>query len=196
MTTSLVAAIPDETVITVSRLLDPDIREEITATGRTVVETPHIGCDPVLRPLDTPAIRLRCWPNIGGCLERGAAEDLVVWDPSLALQPDRGIVLPTASEPGPRIIDRTHFLRLLLRRLRQLKGVVEACPPQAPRTIIYTPGFDPLDLTDITDRYPGSLTPTPARLAEFPGGLRITITDDVMDADVAFTRDIVSLVGR
>ncbi|VAW05798.1 hypothetical protein MNBD_ACTINO01-125, partial [hydrothermal vent metagenome] len=79
--------------------------------------------------------------------------------------------------------------------LQQIRGVTGTCVPEAPRTILYTPGFDATSLSELTDRYPGSVARTPSRLQEFPGGIRITITNDVLTRDAAFTTDLTSLLG-
>ncbi len=194
MTTALLESIPNTTTVAVSRLVDPDVWNELAAV-RTVIEVPHIQCDPVPDTLTSPTLRLRCWPNIGGRLERGSSNDLVAWFPSLARRPDGGTVVPMTADRSDQITERIRFLDSLLKHLQQIRGVTGTCVPEAPRTILYTPGFDAARLSELNDLYPGSVAPSPLRLAEFPGGIRITITNDVWARDAAFTMDLTSLLG-
>lgn len=193
MTTALLASIPESATVAVSRLLDPAFWNQVTA-GRAVLEVPHVRCDPVPITVEPSVLRLRCWPNIGGRLERGSPSDLVAWFPSLAQRPDCGNLVPMTIQNSEQIPERVHFLGSLLKHLEQIRGVMGVCVPEAPRTIIYTPGVDPVRLSELQDSYPGSVAPTPSRLAEFPGGIRISITNDVWSRDEQFTSDFTSFL--
>ncbi len=173
---SLLTAIGSAETVTISRLANPKIREALTAANSTIVELPHIGCKPVTGMLQGDTLRIRSWPNLGGVLEPGTAEDVVVWWPCLAKEPDVGNVLRLDALVASNVEERTQFLVGLLKRLGQNRGIAAACTPQAPRAILYTFGIPRPEIQMFEMLFPGALSLTPRRLAEFPGGLSITVT--------------------
>lgn len=192
----LIEAIGDAGTVALSRLADASIRKGVEAAGRTLIEVPHIGCEPVLVGVPAGVQRVRCWPNLGGRLESGSESDIVAWWPSLAEVPDTGTVVPLCGNAKLDVQQRTDFLIDLLKRLEQTRGIVRACEPEAPRTIIYTPGIPVEDVDAFASRYRGTLAFTPPYLGEFPGGVCITVTQQVWARTDAYADDLEDLLYR
>ena len=140
--TDLIDVLRGHDTIAVSRLIEPVDARALTAAGKQLEEVPHIRCRPVSAAIPPYLMRVRSWPNLGGYLEEGGDDDIVLWNPSLARHPGNGTVV--GSEPPVRdtIRDRTSALGRLLKRIEQIKGVRSCRTAITPRAIVYSAGVD------------------------------------------------------
>ncbi len=184
----------DGHTVAVSRLAHPDTRRRLVRSARRLVEVPHVTCEPVGSRVPPDALRIRSWPNIGGRLETGSPDDVVVWHRALAPPPLSGTIIGIGAG-SPDIEDRTHLLVQVLAHLEQLKGVARACTPEAPTSIVYTPGVDPEVLDRFRTRRPGVVALVPRHLVEFPGGVRITVTPEASTDARSLEDDLAALLS-
>ncbi len=129
-------------------------------------EIPHIRGVPVRATLPDDAEVHRYVPNRLGVAEGGSDSDTVhrIED----LDPD------------------VARFRRLLRRLAQINGVAPIVDPEMACGVVLTHGVAADALAGVNTMFPGSVAPTPARLAEFPGGVQIVANPSVASSFDSF----------
>jgi hypothetical protein len=139
----------------------------------TTNEVPHVRALPIPLAVPPGSIVVREWPNIAGRLEPARDGDVVRWCRSLAPEPPQGTVVARGepAEPG-LVVEMRQWLLKFARRLMQMPGVSIAASPDTPRIILLTPH----GLKNEADR-PEGIDRVPERLAEFPGGLVLTMDE-------------------
>jgi len=171
-----------------ARALDPGLRAALTAAIDDTVELPHVAGRTVV-PTDVGEDDLVVvgWPNHLGCFDDvdGPGRRLVVADGAGAsLEP-----LPADSDSvmlGRLVaVDEARVAReqtrLLVKRLRQLRGVRPAFMPASPIAIVLLP----VDATQVAEA--AALPPVTALSTdypEFPGGLRIVVPPQMAREDL------------
>lgn len=176
----------------VSRLRWP--KTELVVAGQAFVEIPHLRGVPVAT--GDGSERVREWPNRAGILERGSAEDRVLWNPGLAPKPLHGNIQPVGGSELVDFDDRLVWFRGLLRRLAQLRGVSVPIEPEALCGIVLTRGKDRASLTDLAHRFPEAVSALPRRLAEFPGGVQLALTDYAWTMADQYAGDLGAVFGK
>ncbi|NHZ70495.1 MAG: hypothetical protein GWP18_02510 [Proteobacteria bacterium] len=192
----LIEAIGSATTVAASRLADAVHLTLIADSEIAILEVPHLACRPIDVDLPPHIVRVRHWPNIGGCLENGGSDDVVVWSPSLAEAPGTGWVVPMDHPAQDDLAARIRLLHFIIKRLEQHRGVDGADRPPSARTVMYTPGVSDDDLAPVTRRFPGAIQRVPARLSEFPGGLVLTVTQDVWNDPEGFSSTLDEAMGQ
>lgn len=152
------------------------------------IEVVHVRGVPVIESVaDRDAVRRREWPNRLGMVERGTHDDDVRWYPELAERPPSGRVSTYDLDGSPcEAVDgierdlarRAAWLQTLVHGLTQHRGVSAAAPVSGTAGVLLTPR----GVTGIPAHGTGwgaALGPVPRRLAEFPGGLQVAVTDRV-----------------
>jgi len=194
--TRLLDVISSESSIAVSRLADEDVYSAIETSDIELIEVPHTAGVPLVETIVGSVVRVRHWPNLCGYLEGGNDRDIVVWWPSLAPAPDTGTVVTAGPSQARDTEDRTAFLVTLIKRLEQNRGVSRVCKPRAARGIVYTPGLDSSHLDEAARRFPGAIYETPERLSEFPGGVCLSVTNDVWKDPDIFGETVGALISQ
>lgn len=150
-----------------------------------VPEIPHLAGHPVDDAVPGDLVRVREWPNRLGVAEAPRPGDQVRWYPLLAERPPIGdvVALETTGQASggstpADLEDRTAWLHRLVTRLSQGRGIGSAADVVAPCTVVLTPGVG--DRRSWPDHgWGNALATVPRRLAEFPGGLQLVVTDSV-----------------
>ena len=154
-----------------SRLRTADFTDDMGFTPSAASEIPHVNGLPVPLPISRGVTVVREWPNLAGRLEPADDADIVRWCRSLAPPPSRGTVMARGETVHHRLrSEMRQWLTRFARALTQIKGVSLAAPSETPRLILLTPGT-PLHGVEL----PRGIERTPARLAEFPGGMVLTM---------------------
>ncbi len=136
-------------------------------------EIPHVGGMPVDVAIPEGDTVIREWPNIAGRLEAPTSDQIVRWHRSLAPPPPCGVVLPRgASVDDALLAEMRTWVTKFARSLEQLPGVTVATSGDSTRALLLTPRgvFRHSDL-------PRGIDPVPERLAEFPGGVVLTMDE-------------------
>lgn len=161
----------------VSRLRTTDFSAEMGFDPAMANEIPHVSGLPVNIPLPEGATVVREWPNLAGRLEPAIEGDLVRWDRSLAPSPPTGTVIARGVPTDEALLSEIQrWFARFVRGLTQIPGIVAATPSDTPRVVILTPGGIPDGSGPIY-----GLAPVPDHLAEFPGGIILTMNADSFD---------------
>jgi hypothetical protein len=155
----------------VSRLRTSDFDAEMGFESAAATEIPHVRGRPVDLPMPDGATVIREWPNIAGRLEVPEPSHVVRWCRSLSARPPQGIVIARGDAVDTALIaEMRSWLTRFARALSQIPGVSVAVSGDSPRAVVLTPR----GLTNRPD-LPGGMEPVPTRLAEFPGGVILTM---------------------
>ncbi len=177
---SLQEALIGASGIAYSRLWRRSLIDHLEAFDLPLHEIPHVRGVPVDIDIPTGFIRVTEWPNALGISERSDADTVVRWDPRLAVAPPVGRVVRLSDDPTPENLEsRTALLQRMCSRLEQLPGVARSVSPKAPLTILLTPGVPTFRLEELDARFPHSTSRVRPALGEFPGGIQLTVIDDV-----------------
>lgn len=161
----------------VSRLRTPDFDVEMGFTPAIANEIPHVGGVPVDIPVPEGDTVIREWPNVAGRLETPDDLDIVRWDRSLASQPPCGVVIARGEAVDDVLLaEMRNWVTKFARGLGQLPGVSVAVATDTSRTLLVTP-------RGVSHRrdLPKGVDPVPTRLAEFPGGVILTIDQSTFE---------------
>ncbi len=162
----------------------------------TVFEVPHVAGHPVDALIPPGSRRVREWPNRLGVREEGVEADIVMWYGDLAPEPSFGDVYAVRTSSHSDHEERRRWLEHLLRRLEQHRGVVPAGGALAPCCVVLTPGVPRDLLLAFSHGWPSADPILPIHLIEMPGGIQLTVTDEVWERSNQYAEDIVALVNR
>lgn len=129
------------------------------------------------------------WPNLAGRLEPIHEGDIVRWDRTLAPEPPSGNIRAYGIQTDPDLLPKmVSWFRKFIRSLEQEPGIVAATPFETSRAIVLTPR----GLAEGT-HMPG-VDPVPDRLGEFPGGVVLTLRQDLWKNRSTFADETLSLL--
>jgi hypothetical protein len=152
-------------------------------------ELPHVLGKPIRAVAPSHASIVTEWPNLAGRLEPIHEGDIVRWDRSLAPEPLSGEVRPYGTKVDPDLLPKMFdWFRKLVRSLEQEPGVVAATPFETSRAILLTRRGIETDM-----RVPG-VEAVPSRLGEFPGGVVITLREELWKHRSTFADDTIQLL--
>lgn len=158
-------------------------------TTERVRELPHVRGKPIRAVAPNDATVVTEWPNLAGRLEPIHEGDIVRWDRTLALEPPTGRVRAYGVETDPEMLQRMfQWFRKFVRSLEQEPGIIAATPFETSRAIVLTP-------RGLKDGVvlPG-VDPVPSRLGEFPGGVVLTLREELWKSRSNFADDTVHLL--
>lgn len=161
-----------------------------------VSEVPHVAGHPVDALVPKGSRRVREWPNRLGVREEGVDADIVMWYGDLATAPIVGDVHAVRASVRVDHEERRRWLDHLLRHLEQQQGIVPAGGTLAPCGVVLTPGIPRDQLLSFSDEWPSADPILPAHLIEMPGGIQLTVTDEVWERRDQYAEDVVELVRR
>lgn len=152
-----------------SRLADTTLADDLGFTPYPDREIPHVRGVPIQMPLPGGHVAVREWPNRAGRLEPVHEGEIVRWDRSLALPPPTDHVI-ARGEPidVATLAMMGQWFNRFIGSLEQIRHITRATPCETPRAILLTPR-EPRGET------PSGVERLPKRLAEFPGGIQITL---------------------
>lgn len=155
-----------------SRLADTTLADDLGFTPNADHEIPHVRGLPIQIPLPEGHRAVREWPNRAGRLEPVLDGDIVRWDRGLAPPPPGDHVIGRG-EPidVATLVTMRQWFNRFIGSLEQIRHITRAAPCETPRAILLTPG-------NPTGETPLGVEPLPKRLAEFPGGIQITLYAD------------------
>jgi hypothetical protein len=158
----------------VSRLRTPDFDIQMGFTPAIAYEIPHVRGIPVDVAIPEGNTVIREWPNIAGRLEPPTSDHIVRWHRSLAAMPPCGVLMPRGEAVDDTLLsEMRRWVTKFARSLEQLPGVTVAASGDSPRALVLTPH----GLSHHADLPPG-MEPVPTRLAEFPGGVVLTMNEN------------------
>ena len=158
----------------VSRLRTPDFDTQRGFTPAIANEIPHVGGVPVDVAIPDGDTVIREWPNIAGRLETPTGGQIVRWHRSLAPSPPCGMVIPRGAPVDETVLaEIRRWVTKFARSLEQLPGVTVAASGDSTRALVLTPR----GLSHHAD-LPTGIDPVPTRLAEFPGGVVLTMDEN------------------
>lgn len=169
-----------------SRLATEGLTDMLEFEPDPACEIPHVRGLPV--PIDRPSgtVFVREWPNIAGRLEPVEDGDLVRWDRSLAAKPPVGTIISHGASADPTLLTTVNaWFSKFVRSLEQTPGVVRASPSETPRAIILTP-WPHEDLRSLPD----GIIPVSRGLAEYPGGIILTMRPKQWEHKSAYAEQI------
>ena len=156
-----------------------------------VKELPHVSGRPIRAVAPKGAAVVTEWPNLAGRLEPIHDGDIVRWDRTLAPEPTAGEIHPYGAQVAPELLPKMfQWFRKFIRTLEQEPGIVAATPFETSRAIVLTPR----GLASGPHR-PG-VDPVPSRLGEFPGGVVLTMREDLWTARSNFADDVIQLLTK
>ncbi len=162
-----------------------------TTDGVNTHELPHVRGMPVRSVAPPDATIVAEWPNLAGRLERCFDEDIVRWDRSLAPPPPVGRVQAYGPETNPTLlVEMLAWFRKFVRTLEQEPGLVAATPFDTPRAIILTRRGLP------ASTHHRGLDPVPDHLAEFPGGVIVTLRESTWTDRSLFADEALSVLTK
>lgn len=154
--------------------------------GDSVRELPHVRGRPIRAVAPDGAQIVTEWPNLAGRLEPIQEGDIVRWDRTLAPEPPRGRVIAYGAHTEPTALHSMYqWFRKFIRSLEQEPGIIAATPFETSRAIILTPRG-----LRRRPRIPG-LDRVPQRLGEFPGGVVITLREDMWETRSTFADETI-----
>jgi hypothetical protein len=137
-------------------------------------EIPHVGGVPVDVAIPGGDTVIREWPNITGRLETPTGDQIVRWHRSLAPPPPYGVVIPRGDSVDDTLrSEMRRWVTKFARSLEQMPGVTVAASGDSARALLLTPR----GLSHHAD-LPAGIEPVPTRLAEFPGGVVLTMDEN------------------
>jgi len=124
-------------------------------------------------------------PNVAGVVEHAEPDDIVLWDRRLAPAPSRGDIVPYGHvETSAGSAERVRSFAKLVRRLEQIRGVACACDFDTSRAVLLTHGAGNVDAA------PPAVAQVPGHLAEFPGGVVLTMLESDWASGERFTTTV------
>ena len=157
----------------VSRLRTPDFERQMGFVPAIANEIPHVDGVPVDVHVPDGDTVIREWPNLAGRLETPDAAHVVRWHRSLASAPPCGVVIPRGQSVDDALLtEMRRWVTKFARSLEQLPGVTVAASGDAPRALVLTPR----GISHHPD-LPTGIDPVPTHLAEFPGGVILTVNE-------------------
>ena len=161
----------------------PDSDEDI------VRELPHVRGRPIRTVAPADARIVTEWPNLAGRLEPVREGDIVRWDRTLAPEPPDGEVLAYGVPTDPNLLHTMYqWFRKFVRSLEQEPGIIAATPFETSRAILLTPrGLLREPRTLGLDRIP-------QRLGEFPGGVVVTMREELWTDRSTFADETIRLL--
>ncbi len=162
----------------------------------TAFEVPHVAGHPVDALVPQGSKRIREWPNRLGVREEGVEADIVMWYGDLAPAPTVGTVRSVRTSMEANHEERSRWLRNLMRQLEQHRGVVPAGGALSPCGVVLTSGIALDRLLAFSHDWPSANPILPSHLVELPGGIQLTVTDEVWEQRDQYAGDILDLVSR
>ena len=155
-------------------------------------EIPHVRCLPVESPVPKDATVVREWPNLAGRLEPPAATDIVRWSIGSAPKPRVGVLVPRGDKVNSALLrEMTKWMTSFARSLTQIAGVTLAAPSETPRCLILSPN-GVVGRTDL----PVGMRPVPERLAEFPGGIVLSMSERSFQRRKEYAEAVATIIGE
>jgi hypothetical protein len=155
-------------------LRTPDFDTQMGFMPAIANEIPHVGGVPIDVAIPDGDTVIREWPNIAGRLETPTGDQIVRWHRSLAPPPPHGVVIPRGDSVDDTLLaEMRRWVAQFARSLEQLPGVTVAASGDSTRALVLTPR----GLSHHGD-LPAGIEPVPTRLAEFPGGVVLTMEEN------------------
>lgn len=174
----------------VSRLRTDDFADDMGFEPIDGNEIPHVNGLPVRLPMRAGATVVREWPNIAGRLEPGQDSDVVRWCRSLAPEPQQGRVMARGVVVDEGHLDEMRrWLTKFARALTQIPGVALTTPTDTPRVVLLTPR----GVASRSD-LPNGIDPITPRLAEFPGGVVLTMDEQSFESRAEYADAVESIL--
>jgi hypothetical protein len=174
----------------VSRLRNEHFADHLGFAPDPDNEIPHLRGLPVQVSLPRGAVTVTEWPNLAGRCEPSTENDVVRWCRPLASEPPTGSVVPYGDVVGSeKIVEMGSWLGKFARSLMQLPGVSIPTQSESPRIIVLTPRG-----VRHVDDLPNGITPVPRRLAEFAGGVILTMDHRTFDQRLEYAETVRGII--